>query len=134
MRTAQLFFFELELAAGLVLVEKRPQVARGIEQAHPLLVVKCHRETPQPVNTDAAFFSDPEFELPAAAPCLALFEFRHARPKFLILWFRHSPSLKEREMIEHAHLLFQPCPFAQGVKIRAATREEPHRLFLSRRV
>ena len=86
-------------AFGLVLFQKRPQIARGIEQPHPLFVIKCHRESPQPVNAYAAFLSDAEFELPALAPSLLLLELSNPRSEFLIGWFCHCSSSVDKKAL-----------------------------------
>jgi hypothetical protein len=65
-----------QFKAALVFFEESAQIGHGIEQAIPLLVIKRHRETPQSVNADAAFFADAVFQAAFRALPALLFKFR----------------------------------------------------------
>jgi hypothetical protein len=54
--------FQFQLA--LIFFEKSTESIGCIEQAHPLLVVKCHREAAQPIDTEPPFSPTLNSKLP----------------------------------------------------------------------
>ncbi len=89
-----LFFFELERASFLILLEESAQAIARIEKADPLLVIQCDGKAAEPVNADAAFFANSKFKLAGAAAGGLLFQFGNARLQVFISGFRHFASSK----------------------------------------
>ena len=64
----------LQLEPVLVLFEESAETVGGIEQANPLLVIERDREAAEPVDADAALFSDTELKGPSFSAADLLFE------------------------------------------------------------
>src|SRR5271154_1032157 len=71
-----------QLEPVLVFLEEGAQIVGCIEQADPLLVIECHRETSEAVDADAALFADAEFEAASRSRATLLFEFCDAGQQF----------------------------------------------------
>src|SRR5208282_2080014 len=82
----------LELKAVFVFLEEGAQILGGVKQADPLLVVERDGETAEPVNADAALFTDTEFECALSAARGLFFQFGDAREQFFLGRFCHDSS------------------------------------------
>src|SRR5487761_175320 len=85
------FAFEFQLA--LVFFEEGTESVGCVEQAHPLLVVKCDREATQPVDAHASLLAYLEFQAALLLWANLVFEFSDASQQFFFAWFWHRDSL-----------------------------------------
>src|SRR6266851_3185673 len=65
---------ELQLASGLVLFEKFPQLLASVQKPNPLLVIQSDRETSKAIHTHASLLADFEVQLPGTTPSSFLFQ------------------------------------------------------------
>src|SRR5437016_2537318 len=91
-RRKVLFFPELQLSGGFVLLEERAKLWRSFKQANPLFIVQRDGKAPEAVHADAPFFADTKFERAGAASASLFFHFRDFCFEFFIGWLGHGAS------------------------------------------
>src|SRR5258708_15223025 len=91
-KSFRVFFLELQLARGFVLLEERTQLRHRLQQPDPLFVVKSHRKAPQSVHAHASFFTDTKLQRTGTASASLFFHFREFCFQFFVSWLCHGVS------------------------------------------